>query len=103
MTYGFKIITGEGAVVVYDSDTPAPGYILEEFTVDANATVTKNYSESGMSELIPYVYPIANINNNQARGFPQVTINGLSITITNIHYYSSYGWGGPVYALILGR
>src|SRR3546814_16675513 len=56
MSYGFKVITGVGNTVIYDSNTPAPGYVLEQFDVAINTTVTKDYSNSGCTELLPYAF-----------------------------------------------
>lgn len=103
MTFGFRVVTGTGQTVVYDNNSPAPGYVLDFFELPANATVTRDYSSSGCVELLPHSYSQWIPASRQSSGQPRVEINGMSITARNVHENANHGWGGPVFVLVMGR
>ena len=102
MSYGFRILTGTGNTVTYDENSPPPGYLLEEFDVALGATVSKDYSTSGCSILLPYAFTYVDPAIAKNRGYPKVVVSGLTLTVTNIHPYASSGWGGVVRVCVLG-
>ncbi len=103
MSYGFSVTTGTGSTVVYDGNSPAPGYVLHTFSLGAGGSYSNTFTGYGVTELIVYAYGYINPSVASDRGFPQVYISGLSLTVTNSHPYAANGWGGTIYVIVMGR